>query len=198
VSWPNRITIARLLMVPVFVMILLNASEHWGYRYGALGLALLLAAADAADGILARRVHATSRIGSILDPLADYCLAISAMVVLSVPGILSDDPDVHLPYWVSVTVASRAVLMLGGSAVIYFVCGLFRGLPSVTGKAATVMQFITVLVTIASPDLLKHFGWPAEVFLYGIWGITVSLAVISFLGYVRTGTKLLSATGHAE
>jgi len=197
-SWPNRITIARLLMVPVFVIVLLNAREHWGYRYGALALALALAVADAVDGILARRTGTVSRIGSILDPLADYFLAMSAMVTLSLPGVLSDNPDVHLPYWVSVTVVSRAVLMLGGSAVIYFVCGLFQGLPSVTGKAATVMQFVTVVVTIASPDLVAYLGRPAEVFLYSIWGVTVALAVISFLGYVRTGSKLLSASGHAE
>jgi len=197
-SWPNRITITRLLMVPVFVLILLHARGHWGYRYGAMGLALLLGVADAADGILARRTGAVSRIGSILDPLADYAFGISAMVTLSIPGILSDDADVALPYWVSVTLVSRALFMLGGAVVLYLVCGLFQGLPSITGKAATVMQFVTVVVTCMSPDLLTYVGEAAWYGLYGVWGLTVALAVISLLGYIRTGSKLLAAGGHME
>jgi len=195
-SWPNRITIARLLMVPVFVIILLHARDHWGYRYGAAGLALLLGLADAADGILARRTGEVTRIGSILDPLADYAFGISAMVPLSIPGILSDGAGVALPYWVSVTLVSRALFMLGGAVVLYLVCGLFQGLPSATGKAATVMQFATVVVTCLSPDLLAWAGPPAWYGLHGVWGLTVALAVVSLLGYIRRGSKLLAAGGH--
>jgi len=195
-SWPNRITIARLLMVPVFVIILLHARDHRGYRYGAMGLGLLIGLADAADGILARRTGKVTRVGSILDPLADYAFGISAMVTLSIPGILSEGTGVALPYWVSVTLVSRALFMLGGAVVLYLVCGLFQGLPSVTGKAATVMQFATVVVTCLSPDLLAWAGPVARYGLYGVWGLTVALAVFSLLGYVRTGSKLLAAGGH--
>jgi len=194
-SWPNRITVARLLMVPVFVIVLLQAREHWGYRYSALGLALVIGLADAADGILARRIGAVTRIGSILDPLADYAFGISAMVTLSIPGVLSEDADLTLPYWVSVTLVSRALFMLGGAVVLYLVCGLFQGLPSATGKGATVMQFVTVGVTCLSPDLLAWVGPVAWYALYGVWGLTVVLAVLSLLGYIRTGSKLLAAGG---
>ena len=197
-SWPNRITIARILLVPVFVLVLLNAREHWGYRYGAMALAALLGLGDAADGILARRSGAVTRLGSILDPLADSALTISAMVTRAVPGILSADPAIRLPYWVSVSLVSRALLMLGGSVVIYFVCGLFRGLPSASGKAATVMQFATVGVTCILPDLLAWLGPRAWYGLHGLWGVTVALAVVSFLGYVRTGSKLLAAGATGE
>ncbi len=194
-SWPNRITITRLLMVPVFVLLLLNARSHWGYRYGALGLALAIGLADAADGILARRTGQVTRVGSILDPLADYAFGISAMVTLSIPGVLSAEPDLGLPYWVSVTLVSRALIMLGGAVVIYFVCGPFQGLPSVSGKGATIMQFATVVATCAAPDLLGFLGRPAWYVLYGIWGLTVTLAILSLIGYIRTGSKLLTAGG---
>jgi cardiolipin synthase len=197
VSWPNRITIARLLMVPVFVMVLLQARDHWGYRYGALGLALAIGLADAADGILARRTGAVTRLGSILDPLADYAFGISAMVTLSIPGVLAEDDGLTLPYWVSVTLVSRALFMLGGAVVLYLVCGLFQGLPSVTGKGATIMQFVTVAVTCAGPDLLAWAGPSAWYALYGVWGATVVLAVVSLIGYIRTGSKLLAAGEHA-
>jgi len=196
-SWPNRITIARLLMVPVFVMLLLQARDHWGYRYAAMGLALAIGVADAADGILARRTGAVTRIGSILDPLADYAFGISAMVTLSIPGVLAEGEALTLPYWVSVTLVSRALFMLGGAVVLYLVCGLFQGLPSVSGKGATVMQFATVVVTCMAPDLLAWVGPAAWYALYGVWAVTVALAVVSLIGYIRTGSKLLTAGGHA-
>jgi len=197
-SWPNRITVLRLLMVTPFILLLLNAREHWGYRYGALGLALALGIADAADGILARRTGTVTRIGSILDPVADYALMISAMIVLSIPGVLSEDPEVRLPYWVSVTLVSRAVFVLGGMAIVFLLSGFFQGLPSATGKAATVMQFVTVVVMCASPDLLALLGAPVWYVLYSLWGVTVALGVISWLGYIRTGSKLLAAGEHTE
>jgi len=197
-SWPNRITVLRLLLVTPFILLLLNAREHWGYRYGALGLALALGIADAADGILARRTGAVTKIGSILDPVADYALMISAMITLSIPGVLSEDPEVRLPYWVSVTLVSRAVFVLGGMAIVFLLSGFFQGLPSATGKAATVMQFVTVVVMCASPDLLAVLGKPVWYALYGLWGVTVVLGVISWLGYIRTGSKLLAAGEQTE
>ncbi len=196
-SWPNRITVLRLLLVTPFIILLLHATEHRGYRYAALGLALALGIADAADGILARRTGTVTKIGSILDPVADYALMISALITLSIPGVLSDDPEVRLPYWVSVTLVSRAVFVLGGMAIVFLLSGFFQGLPSATGKAATVMQFVTVVVTCASPDLLR-LGDTVWYFLYGVWGVTVALGVISWLGYIRTGSKLLAAGGHTE
>jgi len=197
-SWPNRITVTRLLMVPVFVLLLLNARDHWAYRYGAAALAGLLGLADAADGILARRTGTVTKVGSILDPLADYALTISAMVTLSIPGILSADRTLFLPYWVSVTLVSRALFMLGGMIILYLLCGVFQGLPSVTGKAATVMQIVVVLVTCASPDLLQVLGDWAWAVLYSVWGVTVALAILSLLGYIRVGSKLLAAGGHTD
>lgn len=197
-SWPNRITVLRLLLVPPFILLLLQAREHWGYRYGALGLALALGIADAADGILARRTGTVTKIGSILDPVADYALMISALVTLSIRGVPFENSEVRLPYWVSVTLVSRAVFMLGGMAIVFLLSGFFQGMPSATGKAATVMQFVTVVVTCASPDLLVLLGDIVWYFLYGIWVVTVALGVISWLGYIRTGSKMLAAGGHTE
>lgn len=195
-SWPNRITIVRLLLVPPFILLLLNAADSWGYRYGAMALALAMGIGDAADGILARRTGTVSKIGSILDPLADYALMISALVMLSIRGVLSPDPDLHLPYWVSVTLISRDVFMLVGMVILYLLSGFFQGLPSMTGKAATVTQFVMVVLMCAVPDLVvmaPEIVWPA---LYGLWGVTVLLGVVSLLGYLRTGSKLLTAGNH--
>jgi len=195
-SWPNRITVLRLLLVTPFVLLLLNAASSPAYRYGAMGLAAVIGICDAADGIIARRMGAVTRIGSLLDPLADYALMISALVTLSIPGVLSANPDLRLPYWVSVTLVSRDLFMLVGTMVVFFLTGFFQGLPSVTGKAATAMQFIMVVLMCAAPDLLEFLPRVMPVVLHAVWGLTVALGVISWLGYLRTGSKLLAAGGH--
>jgi len=197
-SWPNRITVLRLLLVTPFILLLLDAKENPGYRYGALALVVLLGVGDAVDGVLARRTGAVTRIGSVLDPLADYALMISALVTMSIPGILSEDPNVRLPYWVSVTLVSRAVFMLVGMGIVYLLSGFFQGLPSATGKAATVMQFVTLAVMCAAPDLLALAPRLTWWVLYALWGATVTFGVVSWLGYIRTGSKLLTAGGHHQ
>jgi len=196
-SWPNRITMLRLLLVTPFILLLLSATESWGYRYGAMALAALLAVGDIADGVLARRMGAVTRAGSILDPLADYALMISALVTMSIPGILSEDRRIHIPLWVSVTLVSRALFMLVGMMILYHLSGFFQGLPSIAGKACTVMQFVVVIAMCGAPDLVvlaPDIVWPC---LYVLWGVTVALGVISWLGYVRMGSKLLTAGGHS-
>ena len=196
-SWPNRITLLRLLLVPVFILLVLSAAESAAYRYAALGLAVALGVCDAVDGILARRTGAITRIGSILDPLADKALMISAVVLLSLEGILSTEhPDLRLPYWVSVTIVSRDLFILVGTGIIFLLAGLFQALPSASGKAATVVQFILIAAMLASPDFLRWFPSATWYGLYGIWVVTVLLGVVSWLGYLRTGSKLLSAGGH--
>ena len=197
-SWPNRITVLRLLLVTPFILLLLDAADSPGYRYAAMVLAAIMGICDAADGILARRTGTVTQIGSLLDPLADYALMISALIVMSVPGVLSEDPAVRLPYWVSVTLVSRDIFMLIGTMIVFFLAGFFQGLPSATGKAATGMQFVTVVVMCAAPDLVQFSPgvmWPV---LYGLWGVTVGLGVISWLGYLRTGSKLLASGGHTS
>jgi phosphatidylglycerophosphate synthase len=197
-SWPNRITILRLLLVPPFILLLLAARESWGCRYGALAMALAMGVGDAVDGIVARRTGTVTRIGSLLDPLADYALMISALITLSIPGVLSDDPSLRLPYWVSVTLVSRAVFMLVGTVIVLLLSGFFQGLPSGSGKAATVMQFVTILAMCAAPDLLGLAPTAVWWALYILWAVTVALGVVSWLGYIRTGSKLLAAGGHTE
>ena len=194
-SWPNRITVLRLLLVPVFILLVLSAAESAAYRYAALGLAVALGVCDAVDGILARRTGAVTRVGSILDPLADKALMISAVILLSTARVMPD-ADLRLPYWVSVTIVSRDLFILVGAGIIFLLAGLFQALPSAVGKAATVVQFIMIAAMLASPDLVRWFPSATWYGLYGIWVVTVLLGVISLLGYLRTGSKLLSAGGH--
>jgi cardiolipin synthase len=192
-SWPNRISLLRLVLVTPFVVLLLDARLGWQYRYGAMALAVVIGAGDALDGYLARRLGQVTRIGSILDPLADYALRASAIVILGMPGVLSDDPALRLPVWVSVTLVSRDVFMLVGTVVLYLLVGFFQGLPSVTGKAVTVLEFVLIGAMLVAPDAVPLAPVPLMIALKVLWGVTVAVGVISWIGYLRTGSKLLSA-----
>jgi phosphatidylglycerophosphate synthase len=197
-SWPNRITVLRILLVTPFVLLLLDAADGPAYRYGAMALAIFIGVCDAADGIIARRTGTVSKIGSILDPLADYAFMISALSIMSMRGVLSENPDIRLPYWFSVTLIARSVFLLVGIFIVHFLAGFTQGLPTASGKAVTVMQFVVVGLMFIAPDLLAWFPRGMWTILYVLWGLTVLLGVISWLGYLRTGSKILTAGGHGR
>jgi len=196
-SWPNRITVLRILLVTPFVLLLLGAADNPAYRYGAMALAIFVGLCDAADGIIARRTGTVTKIGSLLDPLADYAFMISALSIMSMRGILSqENPDIRLPYWLSVTLIARALFMLVGSFIVHFLAGFTQGVPTASGKAVTVMQFAVVASMCIAPELMGWLPTAAPYVLNSLWGLTVFLGVISWLGYLRTGSKILTAGGH--
>jgi cardiolipin synthase len=197
-SWPNRITVLRILLVTPFVLLLLDAADGAAYRYGALAIAIFVGVCDAADGIIARRTGTVTKIGSILDPLADYAFMISALWIMSMQGILSENPDIRLPYWLSVTLIARALCMFIGSFIVHFLTGFTQGMPTASGKAATVMQFVVVATMCIAPELTAWFPNVTPHALHVLWGTTVLLGVISWLGYIRTGSKILTVGGHGK
>jgi len=190
-SWPNRITVFRLVLATPFILLLLYASQNPSCRYGAIGVMVLIGILDAADGIIARRTGTVTKIGSVLDPLADKALMITALVAMTFPGVLSEDPSIRLPFWVSITLVSRDIFILVGAMVVYHLVGFCQGVPSLIGKASTIMQFIMLVLACAAPQ----FGWYSPVtqgILYTVWIITVLLGILSWIGYIRMGSKLLT------
>ena len=80
-NWPNRLTVARMIMAPVFMGLLL--SSHPGCRYAAFAVFLAASLTDFVDGYLARRHGWVSNLGKFLDPLADKLLVSLAFIGLS-------------------------------------------------------------------------------------------------------------------
>lgn len=132
---PNVISALRIvLVVPVAVAIV---THH--YRL-ALGLAALAGISDALDGWLARHFDWGSRLGSILDPLADKLLLATSFVVLAVVGRTS---------WslVALVLARDAVISVGALAW-QRVLGHFQARPSLVSKCCTTAQILYVLVLL--------------------------------------------------
>ena len=98
---PNAITLARLLAVPATVWLVVR-----GWYDAALWLFLLAGLSDAVDGWLARRLGQVSRLGSLLDPVADKALLVSVFISLGVRDLL--------PAWLVILVVFRDALIVSG------------------------------------------------------------------------------------
>ncbi len=144
----NKITILRIILVPVFVVAavahLKTGTES--LRWTALAVFLTAAISDGIDGYIARHYAQHSELGAILDPIADKLLLLSGIVVLS----FSDSPHlVRLPIWLLATILSRDLLLLLGTAMIRRSKGRAHVQPRWSGKVATVLQMATVVGTLS-------------------------------------------------
>ena len=115
VSWPNRITIARILLVGPFVVALLHLQDavwHEWARYWALLTFALMAISDGLDGYLARRLHEESAVGRFLDPLADKLLIFCSVILLAHPS--TQVPGIRLPSTAAVIAVGKDVIVVLG------------------------------------------------------------------------------------
>ncbi len=142
----NKITIFRILLVPVFIVEILyyfrNGNEiHRLMAILSFGLASIL---DGVDGYVARHYNQRSELGAILDPLGDKLLLASGVVLLSLHPSASVN-TARIPLWVTVTIISRDFLLLVGIILIQVICGHSNVRPRVLGKISTVLQMAMVL-----------------------------------------------------
>jgi len=180
----NKITISRILLVPLFIVAVLYYTDGGNeiYRLIALLAFAVAAISDGVDGYLARRYNQHSELGRILDPLADKILLVSGVVLLS----LKNAPYLErIPIWLTATIVSRAVLLVLGLIIIHHTCGKVTVRPIMIGKIATVLQMTCVLWV-----LLK---WPAQA-LFIIAIVAAFCTGISGIIYVLEGIRQLSAS----
>lgn len=182
-SWPNRITFARILLIPLFVLALMQAREgQTGFRWIGLGLLLLVTAGDALDGYLARRTRSRSRLGAFLDPLADKLLMTAGYIVLTSMFW----PEPRIPKWVAVVVISRDLLI----ALFYFSfvalgTGFKQITPSLLGKGCTMFQMVTLVLVLSAPALQHLMGEGATgVVLGAFFLVTVFMTLVSGIDYL--------------
>lgn len=183
----NRVTILRILAVPLFILMLLYYTQGLargqaedGYRMAALIVFVVAAATDALDGYLARSRDEITHLGKILDPLADKALLLSSLVLLTRPALPALEP--HIPVWFTLLVISRDVVLILGAAVIHAVAGAVVVKPRVAGKIATFFQMVTVAWVLMQ-------GRPK---LFAVWvGLAGLFTLISGAWYLFDGLRQL-------
>jgi CDP-diacylglycerol--glycerol-3-phosphate 3-phosphatidyltransferase len=184
---PNQITIARIIMIPIFVVLAIyygktavTGHPNESLRVATIGVFLLAALSDGVDGWLARRFHLKSRLGAVLDPLADKGLMLTAIITLSVTKW-----PYELPVWYPVLVISRDIIILTGCGVLRLLNDHLEVRPSLLGKASTFLQMLTVAV------VMLQWGHCDPV----VW-VSGAVTLVSGIGYAITGIRQLRDGGH--
>jgi CDP-diacylglycerol--glycerol-3-phosphate 3-phosphatidyltransferase len=168
---PNALTVARLLLIPLFVALMVKAGDTYTWPAGVIfGIA---GVTDQIDGFLARRWHVESRFGKIADPLADRLMIDAAAILLVAYG--------RLPWAGLAVIAGRDLLLLIGWRVL-----VPRGVDldvNRLGKAATWVLYLAIGCRIVTHD---HTSWPLWLFWFGL-----AAAVVAAMFYLRDGWREL-------
>ena len=187
----NRITIGRFLLIPIYILLTLyymkSVSEHNPeemFRWAALMMYVITCLTDALDGYFARSRNEITRLGTLLDPLADKTLLISSLLLLSGPwGQQSFNP--HFPLWYVFLVISRDALLVIGSTVIHIAVGHTEVKPRISGKVATFFQMALILWVLGQA--------PVSVFPWVLWA-AAGFTLISTYQYITDGIRQLEKT----
>ena len=175
----NQLTLTRVLLVPVFVILVV-----YGYLGWALIVFMVAGLTDLFDGLLARTLSRRTTLGAWLDPMADKFLLVTTFVVLTLPnlGLVN-----RLPIWLTILIISRDLLIVVAVAIINLAVGRREFRPSIYGKIATA-TYIMTCVTIMYFNYLQRTSMWVEAGVYASAVITL----ISTVHYAIYGTKLLN------
>jgi CDP-diacylglycerol--glycerol-3-phosphate 3-phosphatidyltransferase len=168
---PNALTIARLALIPVFVVLMVRAGHRpsWpaGVSFGIAGFT------DQVDGFLARRWRVESQFGKIADPLADRLMIDAAVILLAAYN--------RLPWVGLAVIIGRDLLLLAGS-ILFAPRGIDVDV-NVVGKAATWVLYAAIFFRIVIEPATR---WPLYLFWAGL-----ALALVAGVLYIRTARREL-------
>jgi CDP-diacylglycerol--glycerol-3-phosphate 3-phosphatidyltransferase len=191
-TWPMGMTMLRLLLLPVFLYLLLldvNTPGHQ-YRWWAVGIFAVMAITDKLDGYLARKLKQTSKMGMLLDPLADKLLIVSSVLVLSFDWAAPS--GFTIPWYVAVIVYAKDVVVAAGSLALLSLIGKVTITPRLLGKLATVVQLAMVIATLIAPDLQRLSGPFARGLIRSLWLIVAIVTAAAAVDYFVQGCRQFS------
>jgi cardiolipin synthase len=174
---PNSLTILRILLIPCYIGLLV-----YGRFDQALIVLIVAGLTDALDGAIARVMNQHTRLGAVLDPLADKLLLTSGFITLSM---------IHLiPSWVTILVVSRDLILMLGTAVAHFTESRVDITPTFLGKGTTLLQlsYIVTVIFLSS----RHINPPVLLMPSLLFGM-VSFTLLSGLHYLYRGYRHTSA-----
>jgi cardiolipin synthase len=174
---PNLMTLLRILLIPVFVIFIINKLLGW-----ALITFVVAGITDGIDGMVARITHNRTELGAYLDPIADKLLLMAAFITLAIIEIL--------PSWLAVIVITRDVIILTGILVLLLTNYHPRIQPSFISKTTTFFQISTIILAFMA-GYASIFKYLSTVAIYG----TSIFTVVSGAHYIYIGTRILNGKG---
>ena len=163
---PNLLTLFRIVLVPIFVILLIYGQTFYAF------LAFMIAGVtDALDGFIARVFNQKTDLGAYLDPIADKLLLVTSYIVLAIIGII--------PPWLAVLVISRDIFILIGVAILFLNHKSFEIQPTLLGKVSTFFQLATVVIALSVAQPLLGL----QPFLIGSIYLAAALTLLSGFHY---------------
>ena len=176
---PNKLTIARIIMIPFFVAFLMYDITGSADKWIALAIFVIASLTDTLDGYLARKYHLVTNFGKFMDPLADKLLVCSALICLIELG--------QLPAWMVIIIVSREFI-ISGFRLVAADSGIVIA-ASYWGKFKTVSQMFMVIV------LIMDLGGAFDVIGQALIWISLALTIISLIDYVAKNIQVLTNGG---
>lgn len=177
---PNLISLARLLLVPLAIWLILGGR----YRV-AFWIFVAAGVSDGLDGFIAKRFDRRTRLGALLDPVADKVLLVSVYVTLGVAG--------QLPTWLVILVVFRDVMIVGGFLLIQAIAVPKTFHPLFISKINTGLQVVLAGFVLARLGLGAEAGVPDLVLRIAVAVTTVA----SGLSYLVRWARILSRSEQA-
>ena len=182
-TWPNVVTITRLALLPLFVYLLFG-TDH---RAVAAWLLASLGATDWIDGYLARRLHQVSRVGKILDPVADRLLVMVGLVAVAAAA--------GVPWWFALATLTRE-LVVSILTIALFMWGAARIDVLWWGKVSTfaLMAAFPLFLLTTNPHHRALSPWQNGIrgvcWTVGVAGLTLSWVVLgAYVGPARLALR---------
>jgi cardiolipin synthase len=164
---PNAISLMRIALV-LPVLLLLHRGEYgW-----ALLLFWIAGLSDGVDGYLASRFSWESRVGALLDPIADKLLIAGMFISLAFIGLI--------PVWLSAVVILRDLVIVGGATAYHLLIEPLQGEPTTVSKLNTMIQLLFLLVVLCRAT----FDWPERIAVTVLGAATLVTVVVSGIDYV--------------
>ena len=173
---PNKLTILRIILVPVFVACFFLPVK--GAMYIAAAVFVIAYFTDMLDGYIARKYNLITDFGKLMDPMADKLLTAAAMIMLTAYGLCS-------PISTFLTIARE--LIISAFRLVSATQGVVIAAGKI-GKLKTLTQFIGIVLILLGNPLFNRIGVPFDQIV--IW-ISVVLAVWSCADYIIRNLKVL-------
>ena len=178
---PNILTMSRMVLSPLVALLLVRQEYGW-----ALWGLLIAGVTDGLDGFIAKWFNQASRLGAILDPIADKFLMLATVLALTWTGLL--------PLWVTIPILLRDIVIFGGALAYYRRAGTIEMQPTILSKANTCAQIGLLLLVVATyAEVLPVIGMLFPAFL-----VVLAFTVLSGVQYVVIWGRKAASLGNTR
>lgn len=192
---PNKLTLLRLILVPVFVVVMLVSNELWASIVG-LALFIIASLTDMLDGKIARKYNLITDFGKFLDPLADKFMVIGAGLVILYKSLTGGAPKLFcIVFFVAMLIVIFRELAVTAMRLVVSSSAKVVVAANMLGKIKTCTQIACVIVCIVEPNLYALLGCEkAAAILPASLATTILMAfftLLSGINYLRSYWKYL-------